>query len=86
MDDSEWDDNRPLADWESPDDDDADDQATTTVCRNCRSEMYDDTEHCPHCGEYVTSEQADWSRFPPWVYAGAVAALIGIVGSLLYFC
>jgi hypothetical protein len=86
MDNDEWDDDHPLEDWEYPDEDDAEEQSTTTVCPNCRAEMYDDTAQCPHCGEYLTREHFAMSRFPPWVYAGAVIALIGILASLFYIC
>lgn len=82
----DWDDDPPLEDWEYPDEDEAAEQSTTTACPNCRAEMYDDAEQCPRCGEYVTRAQANWSHFPPWVYAGAVIALLGMVASLFYFC
>ena len=82
--DEEWDDDGPLEDWENPDEDEPGEQSTTTVCPHCKAEMYDDTVQCPHCGEYLTREQPGVSSYPPWVYAGAVIALVGMVASLFY--
>jgi hypothetical protein len=82
----EWDDDRPLEVWEYPAGDDADEESTTTVCPYCTAGTYDDTEQCPQCGEYITREQLSWSHYPPWVYAGALIGLIGIVASLFYIC
>jgi len=86
MDDDDWDNDRPLEAWENPDEDDASEQATTTVCPNCRAEMYDDTEQCPHCGEYITRLQFLVPAFAWWVYVGAIAALVGMVASLWFIC
>jgi hypothetical protein len=82
----EWDDDRPLEDWEYPDEDEPDEESTATVCPHCKAEMYDDTVQCPHCGVYMTREQLTWSHYPPWVYAGVLIALVGMVASLFYIC
>ena len=73
-DDDEWDDE----DW--PDDDDG--ETLTISCPNCRADIYEDAEQCPHCGEYVerTATSAVWDGRPGWwILLGALGIIATIV-------
>lgn len=52
-------------------DDDADDSADDLlVCPNCRADVHEDTQQCPHCGEWITPvypSEHRWSRV--WIVA-----------------
>jgi zinc-ribbon domain len=57
-------------DWgEDPDED------VTMPCPHCREPVYDDAELCPHCGQYLSREDAP-SRKPWWVILGVVVCLM----------
>lgn len=64
-----------LDDREYPDADDDDDE--TVPCPHCREPVYEDAERCPHCGKYLSREDAPWSK-PAWLVAG-VAVCLAIV-------
>ena len=63
--DEEWVDN-------DDDDDDGDDLLT---CPFCREPVHEDTQQCPHCGDWITPVAAEshWKRI---VWIVAVALLI----------
>jgi hypothetical protein len=56
-----------------PLDDDADD-SETVPCPYCKRPVYEDSERCPHCGNYLSEEDAP-QRTPMWIVIGTVAAL-----------
>jgi hypothetical protein len=56
-------------DWSEEDDDDE-----TMPCPHCLQPVYEDAEHCPNCGKYLSREDAP-RRKPWWVVAGVVACL-----------
>ena len=48
---------KPLEDWELPDQADMDNgevSADLSPCPNCSVPVWEDAEHCPHCGEWIT--------------------------------
>ncbi len=48
--------------------DDADDDSDVTIdCPYCGAEMYDDAEQCPHCGQYISAEDAPREGKPAWI-------------------
>jgi hypothetical protein len=49
-------------------------------CPNCREEVYEETERCPHCGHYLTQEEDTPGRQPWWIIVGAVACLAVALG------
>lgn len=63
------------------DDSEDDDSSTDTLlCPSCRGDVHEDTQKCPHCGDWITPIHAEsrWKRT-----AFLAAALIAIIGLLL---
>jgi DNA-directed RNA polymerase subunit RPC12/RpoP len=54
------------------DSDDHDEDTETIPCPACGKPIYDQTERCPYCGQYVTTR----FRPPMWVIVGAVICII----------
>lgn len=59
--------------------DDADDE--TTPCPFCGKPVYEQAELCPHCGNYLSTEDAPRHR-PWWIWVGVILCLAGV---LLWF-
>jgi hypothetical protein len=55
----------------SRDDDDSD----TVPCPYCKRLVYEDSERCPNCGNYLSAEDAPRQTPPLWIVIGTVAAL-----------
>jgi len=79
----DWDDDRPLEDWEDPeaDDDDLVDSTPVRECRHCGAEVYDDAVACPVCGNYDSREESH-APLPVWIKLAAAAAIIGMLSAL----
>lgn len=61
--------------WDEDEADEADDDEDTTIpCPYCRRSIYEDSERCPHCGNYLTGEAAPQTRKPWWIILGVLAA------------
>ncbi len=70
---------RPLEEWEYPDPDDSDDDGCTgtITCTACGAEIYEDAPQCPVCSEYATPGGGSlWQGRPGW---WIVLGLLGIV-------
>jgi hypothetical protein len=71
--------------WDDDEDDDferegeASDDDPTMPCPRCGEAVYDDAERCPHCGQYLSAEDAPSARPPVWIVVGALAALAGML-------
>lgn len=70
---------RELPDEADMDSDDDDELAETVPCPYCRQEAYEQAELCPHCGRYMSDEDAP-ARKPAWL---VVAVFVCIVLVLL---
>ena len=44
-------------------------------CPHCLGTIYDDSERCPHCGQYLSREDAPRRR-PWWIVVGVVVCLV----------
>lgn len=60
-------------------DDDEEDEVATQDCPYCQAEIFDDAVQCPHCGQYLSSEDAPAARQPTWVILTALACLVMIL-------
>jgi predicted nucleic acid-binding Zn ribbon protein len=45
-----------------------DDEDNVTInCPYCAAEIYEDAEQCPHCGQYISDEDAPREGKPAWL-------------------
>ena len=74
-----FDDADDLDDPELPDrsDMDLDDFTVMSRCPYCKKMIADDSEICPHCGNFISSEDAP-RRYPLWIIIGMVLAILGV--------
>jgi hypothetical protein len=78
---NEWDDEDEWDDDESPDDDfesPDDDEGATIACPYCGEAIHEDSERCPHCERYISTEDAPPAKKPWWLLVGAAAGLYAI--------
>jgi len=66
-------------DWDDDDLPEEGDEDAETPCPYCGAPIYDDAVRCPHCGEYLSAEDAPYQPRPWWLIAGVVAGLIVIL-------
>ena len=76
-DEDEADDGAELDEREDPEpsDIDDDDDAETIPCPYCGKDVYEQAELCPHCGSYLSREDAPPTRLR-WAVAVIVAFLV----------
>ena len=74
MDEDDWDDDEDGAD-EADESLDDDDEETTTPCPYCKRPIHEDSYRCPHCGNYLSAEDAVAPRKPWWIIVGVVLVL-----------
>jgi hypothetical protein len=73
---AEWDEDG----WEGDDSglgdaNDNDEDEPTVPCPYCRREIFEDSPRCPHCGQYISDEDARGARKPWWIVLGALLCL-----------
>lgn len=83
--DEDWmeDDDRENPSAEDCDDDGCDDPDPSDdflFCPACRREVYEDTQQCPHCGEWITPIHPD----SPWKRGAFIFAAVIAILSLLW--
>lgn len=73
----EEDDEANLDDREDPDESDitGGDDPEHVPCPYCGREVYEGAEICPHCGNYISSEDAPRRR-PRWAVVAVVVCLV----------
>lgn len=80
---AEWDDERPLEDWEDPndaDDESPDEDTATRDCPHCGASVYEDAVQCPRCGDFLPRHgRAGPAALPWWMLAGLAAALAALL-------
>jgi hypothetical protein len=61
--------------------DDVDDgESECLVCPSCRAEVHEDTQQCPHCGDWITPVYPE-RPLKGWVWK--IAAILAILAMLL---
>jgi len=81
----DFEDDEDVGDEEDPDSVDAnsDDSVDTRPCPYCGKPVYEQAELCPHCRSYISREDVSNRRWPWWVWAGIVLAILGSIPWLL---
>jgi hypothetical protein len=80
---TEWDDERPLEDWEYPDADDESAEGTPTQsCPMCGIDLDEDALQCPLCGQHLTRPSSAWSGRPAWWIVLGVLGIAAVVLTL----
>jgi hypothetical protein len=73
-----------LDDREYPDEDESDDDDLETIaCPQCRRQVYEEAEQCPHCGHFITPETHVWSGKPWWWTALAIVGMVALIWALV---
>jgi hypothetical protein len=58
----------------------ADDGPATVPCPHCKAEVFEDSERCPRCGNYLSAEDAPREgKSGPWVMLMALALLAALL-------
>lgn len=70
----------PDEDWEPDAEDEPDEEDGGTVpCPYCHREIHEDSPRCPHCGSYISEEDAPPSRKPTWIVVTAIICVVFVV-------
>jgi hypothetical protein len=77
-DDAWHDDPENEVDFVDDDDDDDEDGEPTIPCPYCRHEIHEDSQRCPFCASYISTEDAPPSRKPWWMILGVAACLYAV--------
>lgn len=75
-DDSDWDDD--YYDLEEPE------ETFSIPCPSCQTEVYEECEQCPHCGEYVIRSTSPLSDKPDCYIGLAVFGIVATIFALLF--
>jgi hypothetical protein len=61
-----------------------DDDAETIPCPHCREPVYEEAQRCPHCGSYLSREDAPRRR-PWWLIVGVLVCLAVVLRWVVRF-
>lgn len=66
-----------MDDYLDEEDEDAeeDDDEPTVPCLYCKRQIHEDSERCPYCEQYISTEDAPRGQKPWWIMAGVVLCL-----------
>jgi hypothetical protein len=80
------DEDEPREDWEDPDQSDQDDHddPEQLPCPFCRKPVAEIADICPHCGNFMFSEDAPAERKPVWKWV-VVILLVLLLAGVIYF-
>lgn len=78
-----WDDDWPEDDWDEGEDDDVD--SYTVACPDCGTDVYEDAEQCPACGNYIVHSSSGnvWQGRPVWWIVIGILGIIAVILALL---
>jgi predicted nucleic acid-binding Zn ribbon protein len=72
----DWDDDSD--DWEEDSDDDS-----LMPCPYCDRPIHNESVRCPHCGNYLSEEDAPRKPKPLWLILAALACLLAVLTWIL---
>ena len=80
----DWEDDRPLEEWEYPDPDESDDEQTRTQeCPMCGADVYEDAEQCPSCGEWIEHSTHPFAGRSMWFIVLGVLGIAVTIAALV---
>lgn len=86
--DDEWDDVE--SSWTDSDGEDdfgdedyGDDSDDTIPCPQCRRQIHEESQRCPHCAHYLTEEEPDLTSKRWWIILGAFLCLYAMYRSIV---
>ena len=66
--------------WPEPEETgELDSESDLMPCPFCRKSVYDDAEQCPHCGNYMFSDEPESYRKPWWLLVGVGLSLLVVI-------
>ena len=72
-----WDDDDADEEWVDDDEEALDDDLLS--CPSCRRSVHEDTQQCPHCGDWITPIDPS-GRVRRWVWVAVIVLLILSMG------
>ena len=73
-----------LDDREYPDADSWEDDSTDTrACPACGTDVYEDADQCPVCGEFLTPDTRLWSDKPTWWIILGILGIVTLIAALV---
>jgi hypothetical protein len=64
---------------------DEEDDEPTVPCPYCGSEIHEEAQRCPHCENYLSSEDSPPPPKPWWLVLGAVACLYAVYRWIVWY-
>jgi hypothetical protein len=63
--------------------DDEDDETPVVACPSCGSDVFDDAEWCPSCGDYITQTRSAWANKSWWWMVLGLLGIAAVIWSSL---
>ena len=55
---------------------DEDESLGDAICPSCRKTVTEDTQKCPHCGDWITPEHPSSHGWRRWIFVAAVLVMV----------
>lgn len=55
---------------------DEDDESEEMVCPSCRATVAEDSQKCPHCGDWITPQHPSSHGWKRWLFVAAVLLML----------
>lgn len=72
--DEDWDTDKDLP--QAADLHDEDDDLPEMTCPSCRGPVTEDTQKCPHCGDWIIPEEQSRRGWPRWLFVAIVLVML----------
>jgi len=69
------------SDMDDEDDADGDAEVDTHPCPHCGADVYEESQQCPVCGQYI--DEFPRSNYPRWVPVAAVLVILAMLYAVI---